>query len=66
MAAMKGTILPLKRNTKHKRRKHGAQGETELQSDDESIDIFDGIEKVHQDDDFSKYNFLNSVRVMCE
>lgn len=45
MAAMKGAILPSRKKLKHKKRKHG---------NPDSDGSYDGIEKVHQDDDYSK------------
>ncbi len=55
MAAMKDTILPSRKKSKHKKRKHGkSTGEPGSGSDDS----YNGIEKVHQDDDYSKFQNL--------
>jgi hypothetical protein len=49
MDAMKNTILPLKKRNKHKKKRSLS---FEAESDD------DGIEKVHQDEDYSKFLWL--------
>lgn len=50
MDAMKKTILPLKKRSKHKAPKGaGSQG---INSDDSESD--DGLQKVHQDEDYSE------------
>ncbi|OXA52672.1 Histone lysine demethylase PHF8 [Folsomia candida] len=46
MSAMKETILPSRKKSKHKKRKHGKV------TGSDSDDMFEGIEKVHQDDDY--------------
>lgn len=56
MSAMKETILPSRKKSKHKKRKHGKV------TGSDSDDMFEGIEKVHQDDDYSMifYSFYLS------
>jgi len=51
MDAMKDTILPLKKRAKHKKGK-GTGPYADGGESDESVD---GIEKVHQDEDYSEF-----------